>query len=266
MSASTICAAPFFFYRCATNGFTGCCTKDPCSLSWCPDFAEPADKPFMSLMPETLTTSKQSDLTDSQGVTTSSFTQNAQATFNGDSSTFRSASTSDSMPTTDASPSTFSLVSTSDDIIIVFTTSEVYVSSQAVTHDSHASVLSPITEALMSTTLSSISVTTRTHTHIPTTTVTIAPQSRVTVTATAKPHTSYAKRHEAQIIAGTMGSVAGILIAVGLIWLFVYWNRQRTVAAMREGQIDDDPSMAGRDANRAGEYFHKDEGQTAKRT
>ena len=82
----------------------------------------------------------------------------------------------------------------------------------------------------------------------------------MTVSVTNKPQPSYAKRHQEQILAGTFGSLAGIFIGIGLIWLAVLWNRRRHVAVIRQGQFDDDPSMAGRDANRAGEYFSKDEG------
>ena len=260
MSVSSICAAPFLFYRCSFNGFTGCCTTDPCNLSWCPDFEEPADKPFMSKPPEGLAvmSSSISQMTDA------SSTPNAQMNSEDNPSSSGTTSTDSPTPSMASTSSNSVSISTSEDVVIVFATSEVYVTSQPVTQSAYGTILSPITQAMTATTLSSMSVSSHTHTHTPTTTVTMAAPSRATVTATAKPRLSYAKRHEAEIIAGTIGSAVGILIAIGLIWFLLSWNGRRAAIIVRQRQIDDDPSMAGRDANRAGEYFHKDEGQATK--
>ena len=48
----------------------------------------------------------------------------------------------------------------------------------------------------------------------------------------------------------------GLALAGLLIWLLTRWNIKHKTAERRASQLDDDPSMAGRDANRAGDYFN----------
>ena len=255
------CNPPFLFYTCSANGFTGCCTKDPCGISWCPDFPEPADKPFMSSAPGLTRTGAQGKDVDPQTIEIAS-TQAPQFSSKVDLPSSQSPLTEDVLSSTVMSTSSPSAsMSTSDNLVIIFATSETFVTAQATTPSAHGIALSPSTAAVTITMLSSMSVTTRTHTHTPTTTVFMAAPSVMTVSVTAKPRPSYAKRHQEQIVAGSLGSLAGLCIAVGLIWLAILWNRRRHMTVIRERQFDDDPSMAGRDANRAGEYFSKDEGE-----
>ncbi|KAL9100148.1 MAG: hypothetical protein Q9163_004449 [Psora crenata] len=154
-----------------------------------------------------------------------------------------------------------SVTPTSQEVAIIWTISEDSMNSEAVSPLSQGHPLLPTITAVPTRSLSivSITITTTTHTRNPTITITMAAASSGTVSS--KPRTRSSGRYvrQGKILAGVFGGLGGIALAAFCIWVFLRKTKDKT-ARLRAGQTDDDPSMAGKDANRAGEYFSKDDG------
>ncbi|KAL9127910.1 MAG: hypothetical protein Q9217_003296 [Psora testacea] len=160
--------------------------------------------------------------------------------------------TTASAPATTPSPSA-SAVPSSQDVVIIWST------LKAATASNWETALLPITMAVTTTTLSSVFITTYRPIGNPTTTNTIAAASGGTAPNGLQESFSRGISRNNTVIASVIGSFGGLAIAMVLILVFMKWERKRKVAELRAGQFDDDPSMAGKDANRAGDYFSKDE-------
>ena len=236
-----ICRPPFSYFNCAHNGFSGCCTEDPCGKDWCPNFSEPATIP--SIQPQAALNSD-----DGSAVTTSSTTASTEtASSTGLSTTSGSISADSEAPSPESSAN----------VVWVYTTSNVYVTSKATTPTVWGIAMPPKSVGVTTATVSTVSMSTETkiHTQMPTTTVTVPALAQPTTLSVSEHKESYAHLHSREIISGTVGSVVGLGVLILLVWLAIWWWRRRRAQVLRAQQFDDDPSMAGRDANKAGEYF-----------
>ncbi|KAG8530701.1 uncharacterized protein KY384_004057 [Bacidia gigantensis] len=239
-----ICSPPFQFFQCQNNGFNGCCTIDPCAQSWCPNFAEPnqAYQNANAVSPQSITIPIPTSPTQTSAVLTIS--QSEAATNKGLLST-----------------------SSNSNVVTVYATSEVYVTSQQTSPALQSIIIYPTIMDLSMSTIQTVSVSTQTKTRyqLPTATVTMPalPKQSLDFKSKPQPVRSYASRHKREILSGTFGGIAGIMLGIGMIWCFLQWNRKRKIQNLRAEQFDDHPALAGRDANRAGELLANDQSETS---
>ena len=262
-----ICHEPFLFFRCSTNGFVGCCTVNPCDMSWCPNFPEPIDKPWLAdsntaVSPSSSIIEAISRIVPSTApAIVPAFLSESVQHFSGNPSKTEQPAASTTTSSSATIPSSvLGTAPLSEDVVIVWATSQVYVTPEAFTLSTEVSATSPTTMAVTTTTFSSLLAKTQIYTNSPSTaaTTSLASSSSALSEPQAQPPTESSNKDT--IIATVIGVFGGLAVASLFIWLLRRWNRKRKVEKLRAGQLDDDPSMAGKDANRAGDYFSKDEG------
>ena len=240
--ASGYCVQPFSFYQCHGNGFAGCCTTDPCALSWCPDFPEPSVK-FPLQFPQVDTSTASPTPNPTKRMALPMMLSKSSST---PPSTIAETSESNDEPEeTEIPPSTSTLVIVHETMRVVVSPS-MEPTTRSMTLYSSPVHVDPVT---VSSTLTSF----RTHTRLmsPTTSQAVPAQA----TEDPAPIAPYASRHKWPIIGSTVGVFFGLGIAAALIVLCFNWERRRRWREVQARTMVDHPSMAGKDANQAGRFF-----------
>lgn len=264
MAPKGYCVPPFSSYECHGNGFTGCCTTDPCALSWCPDFPEPSIKfPLQFALDGTSTSVAPSASTSKVDLSTPM--PRPPTTTSTAAKTTQSVETKKPLETTKptSEPDAGPMPTSTSTFVLVHQTSNVYVSAKmepttsSLTLYSSPLYIEPVT---VSSTLTSF----RTHTMTMPSAATQANGAQET--EAPSPIAPYAQRHKWAIIGSTVGVFFGLGIAAALIILCLNWERKRRFLSVQAQTMRDHPSMAGKDANQAGRLFGRFLNRTRGRT
>ncbi|KAI9878424.1 MAG: hypothetical protein M1830_000907 [Pleopsidium flavum] len=258
------CEKPQQFYTCASNGFNGCCSIDPCGLPGCPDPRSnnggETDSPDAT--DKTAQSKSKADKTQDPTVNQNSLPTNpvtapvqvpsitqlpsiiqlpstTQAAPSAAPSSAPQQQSSVQSQATSQQPATSSpsAAASSQPPVTIVVTSQV-----VQTPTSNGVALAPTTLLLTSTSVSSPAAVSQTSSSTP----------------AAVSTTSSSSSSSAPIIAGVVAGVVGAVIAAVLLW-FCCRRRSKRRKDMREEKAahghEDDPRQQGIDANRAGDVI-----------
>ena len=274
------CKTGLQFYTCKSNGFQGCCSVDPCTSSGCPvaDDGNESDTDVATTK-EPVSISADSK-TASIGPTFISAGSNPASamptTFSTSTLTSAFTSTHTLQPSPAATTTPYAIAtlleppfvgaaSSTESYSTVLFTSFLYVSQVFVTPTSNGVVLPPTSSMLTSTILSStsmlIAVPSSTTLGSASSSISSGSSSAESTITKPPPAPSHDRVDHTAAIAGSIGSVGGLVFAALLIWLLLRWQRRRQEKENRNFQLDDDPRLQGIDANRAGSAFKESDGK-----
>jgi len=251
------CKSPQQYYTCASNGFKGCCSVDPCPLPGCPDSTSQdgessasQDQPPKSKgnsakskdptgFQDALTSYLTSTVPQNTGFQPSSSSQtpiSTQIVVSPTPSAVPQPTLSQSQPTSQQpiGPSPSSATSSQAPFTIVV------VSTAVQTPTSNGIALAPTTLLVTTTAYSSPGAAVQTSSSAPSAVSGSSPSSNTPV------------------IGGVVGGVGGVLIVAALLW-FCFRRRSKKRREIREEKAahghEDDPREQGIDAHRAGDVI-----------
>lgn len=253
------CQTGLQFYTCKSNGFLGCCSVDPCTLSGCP-VSDDGNNSDTDVATTRVGESISADSTPSSvgpstfSTATSTLTQHSSASAATTSTPFEIA--------TLLAPPFVGAASSAEGYSTVLITSFLLVSQEILTPTSSGVALTPTSSMVTSTTHLSLSISTSTvqGSTRPSTSTSTPASAAPSSTDTPPAPASHPSSHTSAI-AGSVGGVGGLVVAALLIWLLLRWQRLRKEEAKRVFQLDDDPRLQGIDANRAGSAFKESDGK-----
>ncbi|MCJ1362138.1 hypothetical protein MMC16_001240 [Acarospora aff. strigata] len=253
------CKSPQQYYTCASNGFKGCCSVDPCSLPGCPNSGSDdegstgsgdekpkpnpkSDKSQISTTekdsptPKPATTVQSSSTPQTPSTTQSPSTSQITASAASSRAQQPSSTQSQAVAQQPASPSTSAVASSQPPVTVVLVTQITQ------TPSSNGVALAPTTVLVTSTAVSTPAAVSETS---PSTPATISTQPGASSSKTP-------------IIVGVVAGIGGVLIAAALLW-FCWRRKSKKNRELREEKAahshEDDPREQGIDANRAGDVI-----------
>ena len=274
MGSNTTCGNGLQFYFCEANDFRGCCSVDPCDLPGCPEDSFPqASSLVLQALPATVPSKtrsrvaiastnddRSSSLPPTNGNGGPTISDSVQTDVDNESGT-RLDTPMSTFETSTGGHAALSLTILGNPVV-VFVTPYTFVSPRVTTPVVNGHTLAPTTIMVTSTKISWVSRTGETDR----VSQSLFPDSPVTATAGATglpPSNSPSGSPSTKTTIGIVfGAIGGLAVIGFLLWRIIRWRLRKRKNTRRAGQHFDHPALQGRDANRAGEVFDKEDSRS----